>query len=74
MEWRDNLHKFVKRVIGDLPAVVIDAIDAAYVAGMDECKNCTRCNGPFEKHHHRHIVGDKIYHTRCYQFYKHEKR
>ena len=68
MECRENLHKLVRRALknGDIPPGIIDAIDAAYVAGMDDRGKCSRCEQPFEGHHHRHIVKTGIYHTRCY--------
>jgi len=30
-------------------------------------ERCTRCNAPFEDHHHKHITRKGIYHTRCYK-------
>ncbi len=49
MEWRENLHKMVLSVmypkkdskgnfLSKLPPVIIDAIDAAFIAGMDTRK------------------------------------
>ena len=38
LEWRKNLHDLVKLGSGehDIPQYIIDAIDAAYVAGLDD--------------------------------------
>lgn len=67
LEWRENLHRLVRRFLGDVPPIVVDVIDAAYVAGMDSSKICTKCENPFESHHHRHITRKGVYHTKCYK-------
>ena len=30
-------------------------------------ERCEACDAPFEHHHHKHIVKEKIYHTGCYR-------
>jgi len=30
-------------------------------------KRCTKCNAPFLLHHHKHIIGEEIYHTNCFK-------
>lgn len=30
-------------------------------------ERCTKCNSPFEGHHHKHITRDGTFHTSCYQ-------
>lgn len=66
MEWRENLHKLVRRSLGDVPMMIVEIIDAAYIAGMDNRSKCSWCEAPFENHHHKHIIKTGIYHTRCY--------
>ncbi len=34
---------------------------------QDKEGGCTKCNTPFEPHHHKHITEKGIYHTSCYK-------
>jgi hypothetical protein len=40
LEWRDNLHKIILALMKweIIPQIIINAIDAAYVAGLDDGK------------------------------------
>mgnify|MGYP001576066039 CR=1 FL=1 len=35
-------------------------------------RKCSRCNDPFESHHHRHFTRDlgSVFHTNCYKLLK----
>ena len=33
----------------------------------DKKERCSRCNTPFENHHHKHITRKGIFHTACYK-------
>lgn len=67
MEWRDNLHKTIRHFLKDLPLIVVDCLDAAYLAGLEAAQKCTMCEAPFESHHHKHITKKGIFHTSCYK-------
>lgn len=40
MKWRNNLHDLIKHVLPEykdgIPGVIVDAIDAAYVGGIED--------------------------------------
>lgn len=36
MEWRKNLLEVIERFWGSVPQTIVDCIDAAYVAGLDD--------------------------------------
>jgi len=42
MQWRNNLHNLIKKILPQykdgLPGVIVDSIDSAYVAGLDDQK------------------------------------
>lgn len=39
-----------------------------------DTERCTKCNAPFEAHHHKHITREGIYHTSCYESIKSETK
>lgn len=37
-------------------------------------ERCTKCNAPFEAHHHRHLTRKGIFHINCYENRKKYKK
>lgn len=40
--------------------------DLGIAVGRERVERCTKCNAPFQQHHHRHITREGVYHTSCY--------